>query len=218
MRKFYTGIVNHRIWILVLFLLGFAISLVCSQLVAVNYDMTDYLPENTKSTVSMDIMQEEFDGGIPNARVMIQDVTIPEALEYKAKLKAVQGVSDVSWLDDVTDITVPLATLDADSVETYYKDGAALFTVTIEEDYRLSATEDIRRIIGEENAMTGSAVSTAAATINTVSEIWKITAIAVVFVLFVLLLTTTSWVEPFVVLVGPGVAIMLNYSSNLIFG
>ena len=218
MRKFYTGIVNHRIWILVLFLLGFAISLVCSQLVAVNYDMTDYLPENTKSTVSMDIMQEEFDGGIPNARVMIQDVTIPEALEYKAKLKAVQGVSDVSWLDDVTDITVPLATLDADSVETYYKDGAALFTVTIEEDYRLSATEDIRRIIGEENAMTGSAVSTAAATINTVSEIWKITAIAVVFVLFVLLLTTTSWVEPLVVLVGLGVAIMLNNGSNLIFG
>lgn len=75
MRKFYTGIVNHRIWILVLFLLGFAISLVCSQLVAVNYDMTDYLPENTKSTVSMDIMQEEFDGRDPKfARVMIQDV------------------------------------------------------------------------------------------------------------------------------------------------
>lgn len=218
MRKFYTGIVNHRKLIISLFLLGFAVSLVCSQMVLVNYDMTDYLPENTKSTVSIDLMSEEFDGGIPNARVMVRDVTIPEALEYKEQLKAIEGVSAVTWLDDAADVTVPLSVLDTDTVETYYKDNAALFTVTIEEDYRLPATEEIRAIIGEENAMTGSAVSTAAATTNTVSEILKITAIAVVFVLLVLLFTTTSWLEPLVVLVGLGIAIIINNGSNLIFG
>lgn len=218
MKKFYTGIVNHRKLILILFLIGFVFSIICSQLVSVNYDMTDYLPENTKSTISLDTMQEEFDGGIPNARVMIRNVTIPEALEYKDKLKAVEGVASVTWLDDAADITVPLATLDTDTVGTYYKDNAALFTVTIEEESRLSATENIRKIIGEDNAMTGSAVSTAAATTNTVSEILKITMIAVIFVLFILLLTTTSWLEPIVVLIGLGVAIMLNNGSNLIFG
>ncbi|MGN0537272.1 MAG: RND family transporter [Acutalibacteraceae bacterium] len=218
MRKFYTGIINHRKLILVLFLIGFVFSLVCSQLVSVNYDMTDYLPENTKSTISLDTMQKEFDGGIPNARIMVRNVTIPEALEYKDKLKAVEGVASVTWLDDAVDITVPLATLDTDTIETYYKDNAALFTITIKEERRISATEKIRKIIGEDNAMTGSAVSTAAATTNTVSEILKITIIAVIFVLFVLLLTTTSWLEPVVVLIGLGVAIMLNNGSNLIFG
>lgn len=41
-------------------------------------------------------MGEEFDGGITNARVMVKDVTIPEALECKEKLEAVEGVSDVT--------------------------------------------------------------------------------------------------------------------------
>ena len=109
MNKFYTALINKRKPILVLFGVAFAISLVCSRLVGVNYDMTDYLPENTKSTVSIDIMREEFDGDIPNARVMIKDVTIPKALEYKDKLKSIEGVTEVTWLDDTADITVPLA-------------------------------------------------------------------------------------------------------------
>lgn len=218
MRKFYTGIVNRKKLILILFVAAFVISLLCSQLVSVNYDMTDYLPENTKSTVSIDIMGEEFDGGIPNARVMIKDVTIPEALEYKDKLKNIKGVSEVTWMDDAMDITVPLSTLDADAVETYYKDNNALFTVTIDEEHRITATADIRSLIGEKNAVTGSAISTADATTNTVSEILKITVIAVAFVLLVLILTTTSWIEPIIVLAGLGIAIMLNNGSNLIFG
>lgn len=218
MRKFYTGIVNRRKLILILFAIAFVISLLCSRLVSVNYDMTDYLPEHTKSTVSIDIMGEEFDGGIPNARVMVKNVTIPEALEYKGKLKAIEGVSAVTWMDDAMDITVPLSTLDADAVETYYKDNNALFTVTIDEEYRITATADIRSLIGEENAVTGSAISSADATTNTVSEILKITVIAVAFVLLVLILTTTSWIEPVVVLIGLGVAIILNNGSNLIFG
>ena len=218
MRKFYAGIVNRRKLILILFAVAFVISLLCGQLVSVNYDMTDYLPEKTKSTVSIDIMGEEFDGGIPNARVMIKDATIPEALEYKDKLKAIKGVSDVTWMDDAMNITVPLSTLDSDAVETYYKDNNALFTVTIDEEHRITATEDIRSLIGEENAVTGSAISTADATTNTVSEILKITVIAVAFVLLVLILTTTSWIEPIIVLAGLGVAIMLNNGSNLIFG
>lgn len=218
MRRFYTGIVNKRKIIIALFLTAFVISLVCSQLVAVNYDITDYLPEHTKSTLSMEVMQEEFDGGIPNARVMVKNVSIPEALEYKEKLKAVEGVTAVTWLDDAVDITVPIATLDEDTVHTYYKKEVALFTVTIGEDYRISAVEEIRSIIGDDNAMTGSAVSTADATTNTVSEVQKIAVIAVAFVLVVLLLTTTSWITPILVLGGLGIAIVLNNGSNLLFG
>lgn len=218
MNKFYTALLNKRKLILVLFAIAFVISLVCSQLVGVNYDMTDYLPENTKSTVSIDVMGEEFDGGIPNARVMIKDVSIPEALEYKDKLKAVEGVTEVTWLDDAVSVTVPLATLPEDSVESYYKDNAALFTVTINEESRVDAVAEIREIIGDKGAVTGSAVSTADATTNTVSEILKVTAIAVAFVLVILLLTTNSWLEPIIVLVGLGVAIILNNGSNLIFG
>ena len=218
MQKFYTGITNERKPIVVIFAIAFVVCLVCSSLVAVNYDMADYLPDDTKSTVSLEIMGEEFEGGIPNARVMITDITIPEALEYKEKLKDVPGVTAVTWLDDAADITVPLSSLDTDTVEAYYKDNTALFTITIEDASLISGVEEIRNIMGENGAITGTAVSTADATTKTVTEILYITVIAVAFVLLVLLLTTNSWVEPIVVLLGLGVAIILNNGSNLIFG
>ena len=218
MRKFYTAVVNHRKLILIIFAIAFVVCLVCSRLVSVNYDMKDYLPDGTKSTVSIEIMQEQFSGGIPNARAMVKNVTIPEALEFKEKIKAVDGVLAVSWLDDSVDISIPLSMLDTKTVETYYKDSNAIFTITIEDDKRLSAVEDIRAIIGDSNAMTGGAVSTADATATTVTEVLKVTVIAVIFTFAVLTLTTTSWIAPIVVLIGLGLSIMLNNGSNIIFG
>ena len=218
MTKFYRHIVNHQKLVIAVFLILFAVCAVCRQFVAVNYDMNDYLPPESASTQALNRMEEEYSGGIPNARVMVQDVTVAQALDYKERLLAVDGVTDVTWLDDVASVTVPLETLDADTVESYYKDGNALFSVTIDEDKRIDAVSAIREIIGDDNAMTGSAVTTAVATTSTVNEITTIAIIGVAFVLLVLLLTTTSFAEPFLVLAGLGVAIIINAGSNLLFG
>lgn len=59
--------------------------------------------------------------------------------------------------------------MNSDTLETYYKDKNALLTVTISEEKNLSAVNEIRDIIGEDNSLTGSAVSTAVATESTVS-------------------------------------------------
>lgn len=218
MTRFYRHIVDHRKPIIALYLILFAVSALCRQFVAVNYDMNDYLPEESPSTQALELMEREYDGGIPNARVMVRDVSVPEALEYKKRLLSVDGVTDVTWLDDAESVTVPVETLDADTRETYYKDGNALFSLTIDKDKRISAVEAIREIIGDENAMTGSAVTTAIATTSTVKEIAVIAVIAVAFVLLVLILTTTSFAEPFLVLAGIGVAVVINDGSNLMFG
>ena len=179
-------------------------------MVAVNYDMTDYLPDSTKSTVSLQIMETEFEGGIPNARVMLHNITIPEALEYKEKLKSIMGVTAVTWLDDASDITMPLSSIPEDTLNSYYKDGTALFSVTIEDEHVVTSVEEIRNLIATSGAVTGSAVSNADATTNTVSEVLKITAIAVAFVLIVLILTTSSWIEPLVVLLGLGIGLVFS--------
>lgn len=218
MDRIYRRIISHRKAVIVLFLLLFAISLVTKNLVAVNYDMKDYLPEDTASTVSLEVLQTEFGEGIPNARVMIENVTVPEALEYKEKLLKVDGVRDVTWLDDSVDILTPLNEIDSDILGNYYRDDAALFSVTIEENKRISAVADIREIIGDDNAMTGNAVSSALGTVNTVKEIRKIAGFSVLFVIFLLLVTTTSWIEPFIILAGLGAAIMINNGTNFIFG
>lgn len=218
MKKFYTAVLKHRKAVLAVFAVAFVACLICSQLVSVNYEIADYLPPETASTISLELLNQEFGGGVPNARVMVTNVTVPEALEYKQKLKEIDGVQGVTWLDDSVDVTTPLAMLDPGTVQTHYKDGNAVFSVTIDTSKQLTAVEEIRTLIGEENAVTGSAASTADATATTVTEVMRVTVIAVLFVLFVLVITTTSWAEPVLVLAGLGVAIMLNNGSNLLFG
>lgn len=218
MRRIYSWIVRHTKWILVSFLLLAVLCGMCQSYISVNYDINEYLPPDSVSTAALDTMEAEYEGGIPNARILIQDVTIPEALEYKAQLLAVDGVTDVTWLDDAVDVYQPIEYLNADTVETYYRENAALYSVTIAEDKRIEACEAIREIIGEENAMTGSAVSTAAATTSTVKEIPVIAVFAITFALLVLILTTTSWAEPFLILFELGIAVVINAGSNLIFG
>ena len=134
MKKFYDGVIKMRVVLIILFLIAAGICGYCRQFISVNYDMNSYLPEDAPSTVAMDVMGEEFDGAIPNARVMIKDVSQQEALKYKEKLEAVDGVSSVMWLDDNMPYNMPLSMYSKKLVHTYYKDKNALFTVTIDED------------------------------------------------------------------------------------
>ena len=218
LKRFYTAIVHRRRAVLAAFVLAAVLSVFASRAVQVDYDINDYLPPDSPSTLALEQMNSAFTGGIPNMRVMVRDVTVPEALDYKEKLAAIDGVEAVTWLDDSLDVTVPLQMQDTATVETYYKDNCALFTVTVEDAKRLEAVAAIQDLIGEDNALAGTAVSTAVATNSTVTEVAKIAAIAVVYVLFILILTTDSWVEPLLVLAGLGAAILINNGTNLMFG
>ena len=216
--KFFRGVVNHKRLILIVFFIVTIFSALCKPLVSVNYDMNDYLPEDTASTVSLNVMESEFKGGVPNGRIMVSNVTIPEAIDIKDKLEAIDGVDEVMWLDDVANTKEPLETIDNDIIKDYYIDGNALFTVTIDESKRIEAVNEIRDLIGDDNAFSGTIVDTVVATEATTSEIGRIVMIAVPFTLLILLVTTTSWFEPIILLLSIGVAIVINAGTNLIFG
>ena len=163
-------------------------------------------------------MNKEYDMSIPNARVMISDVSISEAIDMKQKLLDIDGVDDVTWLDDVVDTYIPLGTQDKDVVENYYKDNNALFTVTVDEQTRLETVNAIRKLIGDENSMSGSAVNTSVATQATNSEIKKIILLVLTICLAILCITSHSWIEPILLLGTIGVVIILNKGTNLMFG
>lgn len=104
MRRFYQTIIKHPKSIITVFVLSALVCLFLQNRVSVNYDMTDYLPAGSPSTIALDKMESEFEGGIPNARVMVRDVSVAEALEYKERLAACEGVASVTWLDDSVNI------------------------------------------------------------------------------------------------------------------
>ena len=220
MNRYTTFILKHRKWIMSVFLILAVVSAGFSTMVGVNYSFTDYLPDDAPSTKALDIMNEEYNQSIPNMRVLIYDVSIPEALSYKKKLEAAEGVEEVTWLDDSINIYEPLEMADQDTVDTWYKNKDALYSVTVssKEEEKEKAVSQIREIIGDENSMSGTAVTDILSPIHTSKEIQKIMVIVLPIVFLVLCLTTTSWFEPVLFMITIGVAIMLNRGTNLIFG
>jgi hypothetical protein len=203
----------------VLTFLGLAVlSVILTLLVSVNYNLVDYLPKDAQSTNAIRIMAEEFGGEMPNARVMVTDVTVPQALEYKTKLAAVNGVTSVSWLDDVVGSDVLAATpvefLDSSIRDAYYKDNSALFMITIESGKEESTVAAIREIIGDKNAVAGYSVNTATSQEMSTSEVRNAMLILVPVIIIILILATTSWMEPLLYLLSIGIAIVINMGTN----
>lgn len=210
--------IKHPKTISIIYAVLIVISIISYPKIEVNYNINDYLPRNSDSTVSLDKMKEEYDELIPNLRVMLEDVTINETLDMIKKIEDVPGVQNVVWLDDFESVMKPMAFMDAENLENYYKNNNALMNITVQEDSIISATEEIRKIIGDDNKMTGSAVNTAIATTNSVSEIRVVTIVGVLFTILILILTTESWIEPVIILIGLLVSIVINAGTNLIFG
>ena len=122
-------ITGHRKGIVIVTLVLVAALALCALGLRTNNNMADYLPEDAESTIALKLMEEEFSGAMPNARVMVSDVTVAQAQDYKARLMELDGVQLVMWLDDVADLKEPLETLDPATVQAYYRDGTALFSV-----------------------------------------------------------------------------------------
>lgn len=180
--------------------------------------MTAYLPDNAPSTKAMDVMEEEFGEDVGNTRVMVQDVSLQEALSYKEEIEALAGVTDVMWLDDIVDLRIPIEMADNEIVEAYYKNEKALFTITLEEETEIEVTEAIYEIIGEDNALTGEAVDTAVSQQATGAETFNAAAILIPIIIIILILSTTSWIEPVFFLTAIGVSVLINMGTNIFIG
>ena len=211
-------IIKHKKAVVIAFLTVAIVSAIVQFFVSVNYNMVDYLPEDAQSTVAMDIMGEEFEGAVPNSRVMIEDISIQEALIFKEKLAAIDGVSDVTWLDDAMDIKTPLEVADQDTVESYYKDNKALFSFSIREGDEVAITDDIYELIGEENALSGEALNTANSQKMAGTESMYAAALLVPIIILILVISTNSWMEPVFFLTAIGVSVLINLGTNIFVG
>ena len=211
-------VLKYKKTIAIVFLLLAAVSAIVQFGVSVNYNMADYLPEEAPSSKATEIMEEEFEGTVPSTRVMIKDVTIPEALNYKEELLDIEGVNDVMWLDDATDIKTPIEVMDSDTVESYYKDSTALFSLAIEEGEEVAATEAIYELIGDDNAIAGEAVNTADSQKMAGTESMYAAALLIPIIIIILILSTNSWAEPVFFLTAIGVSVLINLGTNIFIG
>lgn len=222
MEKFSNSIIKHKYFVFIAFLIAAVICAVFTLLVSVNYNMVDYLPKEAQSTTAIKILQDEFEGNLPNARVMLTNVSISDVLEYKEKISAIDGVSSVSWLDDVIGIdilrTTPVEFMDSSLLGNYYIDNCALLTLTIESGKETDAVKAIYKLIGENNAAVGEAINIAKTQEMSVTEVLKAMVILLPIILSILIISTSSWIEPLLFLFTIGIAVIINMGTNIIYG
>ncbi|UAL49451.1 MMPL family transporter [Sutcliffiella horikoshii] len=211
-------IIKHKKAVLIVFALVTIISTVAQFFVSVNYNMVDYLPDDAQSTKAMEIMEKEFTGSVPDTRVMISDVTIQEAVTYKEKLEAIDGVAEVIWLDDVVDLKTPLEIADQEMVESYYKDRNALFSISVRSGDEVAITDAVYELIGEKGAIAGEAINTATSQKMAGNESMYAAMLLVPIIIFILIISTTSWVEPVFFLTAIGVSVLINLGTNIFIG
>ena len=212
------GITRHKKLVIAIFLVATVISAVLILGVSVNYDLTDYLPEDSESTIALDLMYEEFGSGVPNTRVMVRNLTLTGAVETKAKIAQAPGVTGVMWLDDTQDMSTPIELMDSATVEQYWHDGTALYQVTIEEGRESEAVAALYEMLGSDVAISGNSANTASMQNLVVSEVVGAASILIPIIIIILLLTTTSWISPVLFLLTIGVAVLINMGTNVVFG
>ena len=202
--------------VLAIFVILIAISVVLLGSVKINYNISDYLDEKTETKISLNIMGDQFDP-VGNIQVMIEDITTDQAYEVYNVIKSSKNVLLVNF---------------STSDENYYKanengeGGDALFAVIVEGDeYSTTAAESLEDIkanldeLFEGKTNYGGAVAEKIEMRNTMKkEIVVILALSVALAMGIMLIMASSWIEPAILLLSSGVAVIINMGTNAMFG
>lgn len=219
MDKLINLILTRRTAVLLVFSVVTILSGLMIPKVNINYDLAEYLPDEMDTKKAITTYEKEF-GYSGLGDVMLKDVSIEKATEYKDKIASVEGVKTVLWLDAFSMLGSP-GELPPGIVEKHYKDGYALLRIEFSEnDYSAEtdrALNSIREIVGEKGVVVGSAANNQVMRNTTIQEVFIISIAAVLLFVLILMLATQSWIEPALYLSVIGVSVIINLGSNFIF-
>lgn len=194
--------------IIVLFLIAALLSVYTAGKISINYNLADYLGDDTQTKIALDIIEDEF-GSTGTIQVMVKNVSKDEAESICDTLGEIDNVLNVNF--DKND-------------ETYYKDGNALFIVLTDgDDYSdnaIKVSEDIKLKLNDYSGVEygGTTIEKQKLRDSITSEMVYILAISLCLVVAILLITSESFIEPVVLLLASGVAVLINRGTNVIFG
>ena len=207
-------IVNKRKAFMVFFILAAVFSVFSSSWVKVSNKLSDYLPESTKTKQGLDIMDENFTT-FGTAKVMVNNIDYEKALELSTKLKEIAGVSRVDFYDKSD------SDYENKNIEDYYKDFAALYTISFEdvEDSKLvqEAIVKVREAVSNYDNVVYTTIDKDDA--RSLNEDMKVIGVLVVIIIVgVLIFTSQTYAEILIFMLTFAVAILLNVGTNFIFG
>ena len=187
----------------------------------VNYDILSYLPESLETVSGQDIMVDEFGMGA-FSMVIVEGMDNKDAAALEADLETIDHVKEVLWYDDMLDLSVPVSMIPDSIRDAFFQGDAtmmiALFDNTTSADETMEAITDMRKMVGKECFISGMSGVVTDIKNLALQEMPVYVVIAAVLSLLVLLLTTDSFVLPFIFLSSIGFAVVYNMGTNIFLG
>ncbi len=223
MRKLAEFIVDKRKFLLIIFIAAAIGSVIMSSHINVIQELTDYLPDDTETSIGLDVMDEQFTT-FGTAKVMVQNVTYDQAKAIADQLKDIKGVSAVDFYeedeDDENNDTEEKEFTNSEDMRDSYQDLAALYSISFEtpEDNSLAqaAIADVRTALKDYDAWFYTTVDKDDAA-DLQDDMKVILVIAVIIIVGVLLFTSGTYMEIAIFMLVFGMAALLNMGTNFIF-
>ena len=187
----------------------------------INYDLLSYLPESLETVSGQDIMVDEFSMGA-FSMVIVEGMDNKEAAALEADLETIDHVKEVLWYDDMLDLSVPVSMIPDNVRDAFFQEDAtmmiALFDNTTSADETMEAITDMRKMVGKDCFISGMSGVVTDIKNLALQEMPIYVVIAALLALLALLLTTDSFVLPFIFLASIGFAIIYNMGTNIFLG
>ena len=86
MKRIIDYIIKHKKLVGIIFGIATVLTGISTFFVTINYDLQAYLPENTESTNSLEVMSSQFVETIFNVDIMLPNANISEVLQMKEEI------------------------------------------------------------------------------------------------------------------------------------
>ena len=187
----------------------------------VNYDILSYLPDSLETVSGQDIMVDEFGMGA-FSMVIVEGMDNKDAAALEADLETINHVKEVLWYDDMLDLSVPVSMIPDSIRDAFFQGDAtmmiALFDNTTSADETMEAITAMRKMVGKDCFISGMSGVVTDIKNLALQEMPVYVVIASLLSLLVLLLTTDSFVLPFIFLSSIGFAVVYNMGTNIFLG
>ena len=221
MKKIGKAIAKGRFLIFILALALLVPSAIGYLNTRVNYDILSYLPESLETVSGQDIMVDEFGMGA-FSMVIVEGMDNKDAAALETDLETVNHVKEVLWYDDMLDLSVPVSMIPDSIRDAFFQGDAtmmiALFDNTTSADETMEAITAMRKMVGKECFISGMSGVVTDIKNLALQEMPVYVVIASLLSLLVLLLTTDSFVLPFIFLSSIGLAVVYNMGTNIFLG
>ena len=221
MKKIGKAIAKGRFLIFILALALLVPSAIGYLNTRVNYDILSYLPESLETVSGQDIMVDEFGMGA-FSMVIVEGMDNKDAAALEADLETINHVKEVLWYDDMLDLSVPVSMIPDSIRDAFFQGDAtmmiALFDNTTSADETMEAITAMRKMVGKDCFISGMSGVVTDIKNLALQEMPVYVVIASLLSLLVLLLTTDSFVLPFIFLSSIGFAVVYNMGTNIFLG